>query len=260
MTTSIYEQIAHYYDLTHARLTEDIPYILQLARQSGGPALELGCGSGRLLIPLAQAGYTVLGVDNSPAMLARAQTRVQQLPPAQAARVQLLQADMTQLTLTAAPPYGLALLPYNTAMHLTPPQLTQTLRRVQRYLGQNGRLLIDLANPFIVAATLNDHMVTLENVFTDPETGETIVQMASNRLDDEAQILHITWLYDASPAAGGAVQRTVVQADYHYWYPHQLEMALHDAGLRALRFSGDYADAPFDQESERLLLLAAPSP
>ncbi|MCB8967327.1 MAG: class I SAM-dependent methyltransferase [Ardenticatenaceae bacterium] len=258
MTADIYDKIAHYYDLTHAALTEDIPYILQVARQSAGPVLELGCGSGRLLLPLAEAGHTVFGVDNSPVMLARAQARVQQLPPAQAARAQVLLADMTQLTLTPAQPFGLALLPYNTAMHLPLPQLTQTLRRVKGYVQGNGRFFIDLANPFIVAATPNDRMLTLENVLTDPDTGETIVQMAANWLDEEAQILHITWLYDASPAAGGAVQRTVAQVDYHYLYPHQVEMALHDAGWRIVRMSGDYADTPFDEESERLLVLAAP--
>ena len=58
----MYDQIAHYYDLTHADLTEDIDFILDLARQSNGPILELGCGSGRLLLPLARAGFMTVGV------------------------------------------------------------------------------------------------------------------------------------------------------------------------------------------------------
>ena len=62
----MYDQIAHYYDLTHADLTDDIDFILSLAQAVNGPILELGCGSGRLLLPLARAGFTVTGVDNSP--------------------------------------------------------------------------------------------------------------------------------------------------------------------------------------------------
>lgn len=258
MSDNVYEQIARYYDLTHDQLTQDIPYILQLARQSEGPVLELGCGSGRLLIPLARAGHRVVGVDNSPAMLARARIRLQKLSSAQRMQVQLLSADMTNLNLTAeiGQSYQLALLPYNTAMHLTPTQLTQTLKQVRTYLGENGRFFIDLANPFIVSQTPNDRLLTLENVLIDPETNDTIVQMASNWLDEDAQTLHITWLYDATPNGKGSVLRTIVQVAYHYLYPHQLELALRDAGFRVASFCGDYDGTPFDETSMRLLILA----
>ena len=71
-----YDAIARYYDLSHQSLVEDIPFLLRVAAETGGPALELGCGSGRLLVPLARAGYAVTGVDNSPEMLARAELRL----------------------------------------------------------------------------------------------------------------------------------------------------------------------------------------
>ncbi len=66
----MYDQIARFYDLTHAELTADLPFVLQLASEAGGPILELGCGSGRLLLPLARAGHSVIGLDLSGAMLA----------------------------------------------------------------------------------------------------------------------------------------------------------------------------------------------
>jgi hypothetical protein len=55
--------------------------------------------------------------------------------------------------------------------------------------------------------------------------------------------------------AGGAVQRTVAQAEYHYRYPHQLELLLRDAGFSNMMFWGDYDESPFSEESARLLLL-----
>jgi SAM-dependent methyltransferase len=72
----MYEQTAKYYDLVHAELKDDIPLVLTLAGQGKGPILELGCGTGRLLLPLARAGYEVIGLDNSPAMLAKAKARL----------------------------------------------------------------------------------------------------------------------------------------------------------------------------------------
>ncbi len=252
----MYAAIARYYDLTHATLTQDIPFVLQLAAQANGPVLELGCGSGRLLLPLLQAGYAVVGVDNSPEMLARARARLAQLPAAQRARARLVEADMRHLTLPEENGrFALVLLPYNTAMHLSAADLGQTLRGIREHLAENGRFLIDVANPLAVAATPNDRLLTLENVLPDAETGQVVAQFASNWLDDAAQTLRITWLYDASPPAGGAVHRTIAQFTYHYLYPHQWQMALSEVGLRLRQMLGDYEGNPFTEESGRLLLL-----
>ena len=53
----------------HNRHLEDLPFWLDLAGETGDPLLELGCGTGRLLVPLGQAGHRVIGVDHDPAML-----------------------------------------------------------------------------------------------------------------------------------------------------------------------------------------------
>ncbi len=246
----MYDQIAHYYDLTHANLTEDIPFVLELAAAAGGPVLELGCGSGRLLRPLAQAGHDVTGIDNSAAMLARARAA---LPDS----VSLIHADMARLALPGEPHFALVIIPYNTFLHLDGEQAAATLRGVRRVLGANGRLFIDLINPAAIANTPNDHVLTLENSFTDPATGHTVLQMAANYLDEAEQTLHITWIYDASPPAGGSIHRTIAQGVYHYLYPHQLELLLQDAGFRLLSLTGDYDQSPYTEDSPRLLMVAA---
>lgn len=253
----MYDQIAHYYDLTHADLTEDIPLILALAKEAGGPVLELGCGSGRLLFPLAHAGYTITGVDNAAAMLARAQTRQQDEPAAVRNRIKLYEMDMTALTLDGR--FALAIIPYNTFMHLDSGQKRAALQGIKRCLLENGRLFIDLINPFTLAATANDHAISLENSFTDPQTGHTVLQMASNHLDEEAQQLQITWIYDASPPGGGPIQRTIATADYHYLFPHQIDLLLQEAGFRLTSLAGGYDQSAFVEESERLLVTAVPT-
>ncbi len=142
-------------------------------------------------------------------------------------------------------------------MHLDTGQATAVLHRVRACLAENGRLFIDLINPFAVANTPPDQLVSLENALTDPQTGDVILHMAANRLDSAAQILRITWIYDRSPAAGGPIHRTVAQAAYHYRYPHQMQILLQDAGFTRLEMWGDYDRSPFQEESGRFLILAA---
>ena len=253
----MYDQIARFYDLTHASLTADLPFVVQLAQQTGGPILELGCGSGRLLLPLARTGHGVIGLDLSGVMLDRARVRLAQEAAAVQQRISLHQADMTRFTLPGAPTFGLAMIPYNTLLHLDTTQALAALRQVRGYLGENGRLFIDLDNPVDIANTPEDALLSLENVLTDPETGELIVHLASNRLDTAEQTLHITWIYDVSAANGGLVHRTVAHGTYHYRYPHQLELLLQEAGFKLLHLWGGYDKSPYDEESDRLLVLAA---
>jgi SAM-dependent methyltransferase len=256
-TLGMYEKIARYYDLSHATLTADIGFVLTLASQANGPILELGCGTGRLLLPLARAGYTVTGLDNSPAMLAYAQRHLGHETEAVQHRVTLVEADMTTFTLAGQEShFALAILPYNTLMHLEPGQAPAVFQRIGRYLRADGRLFIDLTNPFTVAQTVNDGALSLENSLVEPETGDIVLQMASNWLDDKEQVLRITWIYDTTPPTGGLIHRTVVQAAYHYLYPHQLELFLADAGFTLESLSGNYNQAPFSEESERMLILA----
>ena len=64
-----YDIYARFYDLDHGDLDADLFMIQQLAARSGSPILELACGTGRVLLPLARQGYQVTGVDLSAAML-----------------------------------------------------------------------------------------------------------------------------------------------------------------------------------------------
>lgn len=257
----MYDRIARYYDLIHAGLTADIDFVLSLAGQARGSILELGCGTGRLLLPLARAGFNVTGVDKSAAMLARARNQLAAEADTVRARVNLVEAGMSDFELAGEDGrYGLALIPFNTFMELDPKQMRGALARIGRYLQPEGHLFIDVANPVAVAQTPNDGVLTLEDTVVDPETGDLVLRLARNWLDDAGQILNITWIYDVTPAEGGAVHRTVIEAQYHYLYPHQLQLLLQDAGFKVESLSGGYDQIPFTEESERLLVVAKCAP
>ena len=85
------------YDWEYRRRRDDVRFYATLAGERGGPILDLGCGTGRLMLPLLRAGHVVVGVDRAPAMLARAAARLRRLPPRVRRRALLLRADLRRL-------------------------------------------------------------------------------------------------------------------------------------------------------------------
>lgn len=250
-----YDALAPFYDLIHAELKEDVDFVLALADQTEGDVLELGCGSGRLLLPLAAASKRVVGLDSSAAMLARARERLAVEPAELASHVRLEEADIRRFVLDER--FGLVLAAYNTLLHLDAAGKEAALRSTARHLLPGGRLFIDLENPLLLADGDAGGAPELERTIVDRESEQVVVQMSSRRIDVDRQILQVSWIFDVSPLHGGPVTRTVVEEDYHYSYAHELELMLQRVGLKLEALYGDYRKGPYREGAERLLALAS---
>src|SRR3954451_19057980 len=97
-TPTVDEIVARYYDLEHDDLVADAALYCELARESGGPVLELGCGTGRILVALSRAGHKAVGLDLSAPMLARAEAKLRGRPDLRGAW-RVVQADARHLEL-----------------------------------------------------------------------------------------------------------------------------------------------------------------
>jgi SAM-dependent methyltransferase len=199
-------EFARLYDLEYDRWDEDHVFWQNYAASTGGPLVELGCGTGRALVPLAQAGYYVIGIDSSPAMLERAAQRFQAsgIPPEQ---YHLLCQPMEAVDLPLQA--GLVFTALNSFAHLTTPeQQVRALRAARALLKPRGRLILDLFNPLTQGIPERDALLTLRNVFPDAETGCTIYQLEAWQIEQEHQLLHVTYFYDYVQA-NGQVRRLV---------------------------------------------------
>jgi len=133
-----------------ADLMRDVPFYLELAREAavhGQRVLELGCGTGRVTIPIAQAGIEVVGLDSAPAMLEVARHK------AAAARinVQWVTADMTGFSLKQH--FGLIIIPFRSFLHLlTDAEQLACLRCVYEHLSLGGRFALNFFVPPIPIA------------------------------------------------------------------------------------------------------------
>src|SRR5262245_56439435 len=132
----------------------DVAFFLDEAVGAGGPVLELGCGTGRVLIPIARAGVEIVGVDASAPMLNICRDRLLQELEAVQARVTLVHADMRSFALDRR--FTLATIPFRPFQHLlTVDDQLACLSAIRRHLVDGGRLILDLFNPSL-DALVND--------------------------------------------------------------------------------------------------------
>jgi len=132
------------YDLFHSGTT-DLPFYLGCARRFGGPVLELGAGTGRVLIALAEAGHEIVGVELSAAMLETASAKIVKNPTA-AARIRLVEADMKNFAIQQT--FSLVMIPARAFQFLlTPADQRATFDCIRRHLVPGGHLVIDLFDP-----------------------------------------------------------------------------------------------------------------
>lgn len=249
----MYDDIARYYDLIHQDLRDDILFTIKLASSVGDPTLELGCGTGRLILHLARTGHEITGLDNSEAMLKIARDHILSEREEVKQRIRLISGDMASFQLEQR--FGLIVIAQNTLAHLTQEQVKSCLNCVRHHLLPTGRLMIDVENPVKTADPSDDEILILERSMVESASGDNILQMSSSWVDQQAQIRHVTWMFDTSPRNGGPISRTVVETKYHYLFAHQYEMIIDSTGLVIKEYYGDYDSTPYSEESPRLLMI-----
>jgi SAM-dependent methyltransferase len=246
-----YESLARFYDLENADRADDLPLWADLARETGGPVLELGCGSGRVALHLAREGFEVVGVDSSPAMLDLAKARLTHQPRT-AKRVELLLEDFTRLQMARV--FPLILLPFNTFSHLLEsPDQSAAMQVIAAHLHEDGLAAMELPNPAAALSVAAEGLV-LEQTFRDEDRGMSIQQFSSLRVDRLAQRGRITWIYDEIDA-GGAVHRTTIPMTLRYFFPGEMRLLMEAAGLQILHLWGDYDRSPLTEESPTMLVV-----
>jgi SAM-dependent methyltransferase len=206
------------YDLEYADYTEDIPFYVERAAAARGAVLELGCGTGRLTLPMARAGARVIGTDRAGAMIERLRRTLSAEPPEVRDRVTLLQADyLAPLPLTE--PVGLVVWPFN-ALHHCPDvdAIHAVLTGVRRACAPGARLALDCYLPAPGLLGRDPEGRHEPRTFHHPETGELLQSWEQDQWDEARRIHHVTYIY----------QRPNGQE-------HQVQLALHMYALPEIR-------------------------
>jgi SAM-dependent methyltransferase len=251
---SQFDPFARYYDADYGAADDDLPFYRELAQRTGGPVLEVMCGSGRLLLPLARAGLRLAGVDISGAMLGLARQRLEAAKLSE--RVQLLEADIRE----RAPhgPFGLAIVALNSFMHLTDTsdQLA-ALEHIRAALRPGGLLAIDLFNPDTCTLSEQHGALVLDKRFALAD-GTQVQKFVAQHVEMAAQLSHVTFIYDEIDAAG-QVSRSTLPFTMRWLYRYELEHLLARAGFALESLYGSYDLDDYSTESDLLLAVARKS-
>lgn len=249
------DDLARLYDLEYDDWDEDSAFWQSFAARAGGPIVELGCGTGRALAPLAQRGYAATGIDSSRAMLKRAAARFQALGIAEDA-YRLVCQPMEAATI--AEPGRLVFSALNAFAHLaTPRQQLRALAAARRMVDPEGLLILDLFNPLTQEYDERDRMVTLRNVLADPQSGAPIQQFEVWDVDRETQVVQTTYLYDCLQT-DGSVRRVTTTFPMRYSYRYEIEARLAQAGFAVENVFGSYEADPFAGGEEKMIFVARP--
>jgi SAM-dependent methyltransferase len=244
--------VARFFDGDYADYSDDLPLVEAYAQRTGGPLLELGCGTGRLLVPLASAGYAVTGIDLSPGMLRIARAKVEAAGVAQL--VTLVQGNYIDAPL--AGPYRFAFVMMNTFLHLaTQSEQLAALRHWRDHLAPGGLLLIDIFNPDVAQLASLDGRLEWDKTWIDLQTGRTIMKFLTRTVDLAEQTIHVNLIYDEI-ASNGQVRRTVAPFDIRYLWRFEAQLLLDKAGFALEGIYGDHSLGPLAADSDRMILVA----
>lgn len=252
MSGADFDLLAHYYDLEHGAYAADFGFYLGFARCTDLPLLEFGCGTGRLLVPLAEAGFRITGVDVSQEMLDRARARLSARPEL-ARRVSLVHADARAFA--TAERFGLAFWAINSFMHLpTQEDQLRALAAAREALAEGGMLLLDLFLPDPHQLAEADGRLVHDYTWALPEGGQ-VARTSSSRLDLAQQTIYVTHFYDEFTADGQA-RRTMAAYSMRYLHRFEAQLLLERAGFIVEALYGSYDLDEFDADSQRMLFVA----
>jgi SAM-dependent methyltransferase len=241
---------ARYYDAVYGLLRDgsgDIDFYGTLARETGGPVLELGCGSGRVLLPIAREGFVCTGLDASRAMLDRLERK---RPPAS---LRLTLGRMEDFDL-GGERFSLVYSAFRAFQHLvTVGQQLDCLAAVRRHLAPHGLLAFDVFAPVL------ERIAVLE----EPESedarfrvdGVDVIRYVSVRRDPAAQVMDVTFRYERR-RPGASVENEVVRTRMRYFFRYELEHLLARAGFGQVQFFGGFDRRPYDYFSGETVVMA----
>ena len=254
-TTDHYED-AELYDFEYRDHRHDIGWYRNqakrlaatLAREPPGlDILELGAGTGRITIPLAQDGHRVTAIDRMPSMLELLARKLGDL--AAAARIEPVLGDICAMPLPDAR-FDLVIAPFNVLMHLYRWQdLLACFREVRRVLRPGGSFALDVLLPDLQWLTWDPNERHSVTYFTHPTTGASMVYSTNHTYDPDTQICHVRIYYDDAPRRPRAFKpppepRRVVHLAHRQIFPEELRLLLATAGLELESLTGNFRSGP----------------
>ena len=238
------------YDLEYAGHDEDVSWYILQSLRSRGRVLELGCGTGRLTLPIARAGISVVGIDRAPSMLRALQQKLQDEEPDVQARITPIEGDYFSAEICG--PFGAVLWPFNALHHAAgPAQLRKMLDRAWAWLRPGGLLALDCYLPDLELYDRDPNIRYEPRVFQDSRTGHTLHSWEQGWWDAANRVHHVLYVYRHPD---GREERTRLRL--RMYEQDELRTLISDAGFTLEHQASDFQGGLLTPEALKFVALA----
>ena len=246
-----WDEYAPFYDWENAQTVQrrDVAFWQRLASMQDGAVLELGCGTGRITLPVARTGAVVVGIDRSEPMLVRGRQRLRRSRIRTMPR--LVRGDIRHLPFRRRPGFALVMAPYGILQSLTRERdLRATLESVRGVLRKGGTFAVDLV-PDLPAWDEYNRRTSMSGELA----GGTRVTLIESVRQDRARRLTI---FDQEYVARRGRERRVhrFSLTFRTLSVPQMCRRLERAGFEVRAVLGDYQGGPWDRRSDVWMIIA----
>lgn len=246
-----FEVLADLYDFDYP-ITADIPFWVELAKRANFPVLELGCGTGRLLVPIAKAGVLATGVDASARMLDLAAKKAR--AEGVEGRLNFAESDMADFQLDIRG-YTMCFIARNGFMHLlTKEDQESCLGHVRDRLIDNGLLAIDVFNPKLEQVIGVRGVVAHDYTKYHPGLKRIVTKRTRRTVDPFEQQQHLTYEYDL--VGDDNTDQFSADVELRYFFRSEMILLLEKNGFSIEEIYGDYDFSPLRSSSPAMIFMA----
>ncbi len=252
---SHYREFAYFYDQFCAGVESDLQFYLEEAKKAGSPVLELGCGTGRVLIPVAQSGIDIVGLDLSEDMLSVARQKISGLNVETQRRIQLEMGDMRDFSLDQR--FNLIMIPFRAVLHLmTQEDQRQALTCIREHLADDGCLAFNVFDPNLkIIAEHMGHLgptIKRNGEFIHTDTGHKIIVWDTRQYDPAEQTIEQYFIFEELDDDGKVISKTYSSLSLRYVYRYEMQYLLELCGYRIEALYGDLQRGPFRHGGEQV--------
>jgi SAM-dependent methyltransferase len=239
------------YDILAGDLDYGLDFYIDLAKRAGGPVLDIGCGTGRVLLPCLQAGVDIDGLDLFEPMLARLRESATKL----GLSPRLYRADMSDFQLPRR--YALIMIPFNAFTHnLTQESQIRCLECCREHLRPGGTLVFDGAFPGLHWIGAQQDCRVLEGERADPRTGRTLRVFDTRTFDRVRQLQHSITEVESVGTDGIVELLQRSEFDMRWVYKEEMALLLRHTGYARWEITGDFGGRALIQETDGMVVRA----
>ena len=221
----------------------DLEFYRSWCERGGGSVLELCCGTGRLTIPLKQAGIDIQGLDLCDTMLDRARRKAD----AAGVQIEFRKGDIREFDLGRR--FRTVFIPFNSLQHTySIRDLERVFANVKRHLEPRGQFLFDVFNPGIHLMVDRERSITEVSRFR-LDDGREVVVREQCRFDPATQVNRVRWFFHMGS------EETIQNLDMRCFFPLEMDALLKYNGFRIVSKFGSFDEAPFGSTSPKQIFV-----